>query len=143
MTQLPKLAPAVRRTCDRVGFAPRRGVKAAQELEIYGKYCGPGHGDGSHCTPPDDQVDAVCCRHDSCYGREGYFDCGCDCDLVRSMPTAIDNTASPSGRDAGTAAMLFFATTPCFNYVEVCIPVVGCHTVPVPFPGGPGKCLIN
>jgi hypothetical protein len=104
----------------------------ALELPFYGKYCGPGHGDPSHCSP-DDQVDAVCCQHDHCY-EDGYFDCGCDCDLVRSMPSAIANTASADGKDIGAKAMAFFAVSPC-SYGNI----LG---VPLPFPGGPLKCLL-
>ncbi len=111
------------------------------QLPIYGKYCGPGYGDPSGCTP-DDQVDATCCKHDFCYDKH-YFDCGCDCDLVRSMPSAIANTSSAGGKAAGLAAMAFFANVPCLNYVEVCIPFTdSCHTVVIPVPGGPTKCLL-
>jgi hypothetical protein len=113
------------------------------ELSIYGKYCGPGHTDPSGCTP-DDQVDAVCCKHDFCYDNQYYFDCGCDCDLVRSMPSAIANTSSEEGKAWGEAAMAFFATSPCvIDTIEVCLPFVGCETVPyLWFPGGPGKCAL-
>ncbi len=110
------------------------------ELPIWGKYCGPGHGDSSHCSP-NDPVDAVCCRHDLCYGQRGYFDCGCDCDLVRSMPDAIIQTDSEAGKAWGTAAISFFANSPCLHHVEVCVPKLGCHTVPIPDPGGSLKCV--
>jgi hypothetical protein len=111
------------------GFA----TAAVAGLPIYGKYCGPGHSDSTGCSP-EDEVDATCCKHDFCYEQNGFSDCGCDCDLVRSMPGAISNTSSPGGRDTGAAAMAFFATSPC----------IAAHVgpVPVPFPGGPEKCLI-
>lgn len=113
-------------------------------LPIYGNYCGPRYGDKTGCSPAQDQVDATCCRHDVCYDQRGYFDCGCDCDLVRSMPSAIANTSSAVGKAAGTAAMAYFATSPCVaTYVEVCIPFTDlCKTMPIIYPGGPTKCLL-
>lgn len=111
-------------------------------IPIYGNYCGPGHGDKTGCSPADDNVDATCCRHDVCYDQRHYFDCGCDCDLVRSMPDAIANTSSVAGKAAGTAAMAFFSVSPCRFQQEICVPGIGCTTVPIPFPGGPEKCLL-
>lgn len=112
-------------------------------LPIYGNYCGPGYGDKTGCSPAKDQVDASCCKHDVCYDQRGYFDCGCDCDLVRSMPDAIANTSSVAGVVAGTAAIEFFANSPCVaTRVEVCLPAVGCASVPILYPGGPSKCLL-
>jgi len=104
------------------------------ELPIYGNYCGPGHGDKTGCSPAIDRVDASCCKHDVCYDQRGYFDCGCDCDLVRSMPGAIANTSSVAGKAAGTAAMTFFATSPCV--------AAKVGPVPIIYPGGPAKCLL-
>ena len=129
MSHLPKLSLGVRRTAGgidaKLGLG---GITAQQELPIYGKYCGPGHGDSSGCTP-EDEVDAVCCRHDRCYSENGYFDCGCDKDLVTSMPGAIADTPSAAGKAAGTAAMAFFAVSPCL--CEVCVPVLGCTKIPM------------
>lgn len=105
---------------------------ALVELPVYGKYCGPGHGDPSGCKP-DDAVDAVCCTHDRCYS-DGYLDCGCDCDLVRSMAAAIENTPSSSGKAAGTAASALFALSPCT--------FPGPFGTRLPYSGGPGKCLL-
>jgi hypothetical protein len=128
-----------------LGIRPHygRGAIAPLELAVYGRYCGPDYGDPTGCTAPVDQVDAVCCRHDVCYGENGYFDCGCDCQLVEAMPSAIADTSSAQGKAAGTAAMIFFANSPCVTRAEVCIPVVGCVTVPIPNPGGPSKCLLS
>lgn len=142
MNYLPNLSTGIPRQVSATGVWPGGGVRAAQELPIYGKYCGPGHGDSSGCSPADDAVDATCCRHDVCYGEDGYLDCSCDCDLVRRMPGAIANTPSLAGQAAGTAAMTFFANSPCVHHQEVCLPVVGCTTIPIPYPGGPGKCVL-
>lgn len=106
------------------------------ELPVYGNYCGPGFGDPTGCTPAKDEVDAVCCRHDQCYGEHGYFNCGCDCDLVKSMPSAIANTPSAEGKAKGAAIMAFFANTPC----QCFDPIFGW---PIPIPGGPTKCLLS
>jgi hypothetical protein len=110
-------------------------------LDLYGKYCGPRYGDKTGCSPADDQVDATCCRHDVCYDQRDDFDCGCDCNLVRSMPDAIANTSSAEGKAWGAAAMALFSISPCIHHQEICIPGIGCQTVPIPFPGGPAKCL--
>ena len=134
MNHLPKLSTGVRRTAGGTGAKLGRGGVAAQfELEIYGKYCGPGHGDPSGCSP-DDEVDAVCCRHDKCYNKRGYLDCGCDRDLVISMPGAIANTPSAEGKAWGAAVMAFFAVSPCF--CEVCDPIFG-YCVDIPMVGTP------
>lgn len=121
-----------------------RGEFAASDLgiPIYGNYCGPGHGDATGCQPAKDQVDATCCRHDVCYDQRGYFDCKCDCDLVRRMSSAIASTSSDSGKAAGAAAMALFATSPCFDHREICIPFLGCTMVPIPYLGGAGKCSL-
>lgn len=98
MNYLPKLAMGVRRAAgalpttldagvpggERHGFgaASPRIVPASGGLPIYGNWCGPWHGGGRI-------IDAVCREHDLCYDREGYFDCGCNRDLVNAMPGAI------------------------------------------------------
>jgi hypothetical protein len=130
MNHLPKLFPGTRRTAGGIGTKLSRGGVAAQlKWEFYGKYCGPGHGDPTGCTP-DDEVDAVCCKHDRCYSERGYFDCGCDRNLVTSMPSAIANTPSAAGKAAGSAAMAFFTVSPCL--CEVCDPIFGlCVKIPM------------
>jgi hypothetical protein len=130
MDYLPKLHPGIQCHANNGGpILKNGGITAQQELKIYGKYCGPGHGDPSGCAP-EDEVDATCCRHDRCYSERGYLDCGCDRDLVMSMPAAIANTPSASGKAAGSAAMAFFAVSPCF--CKVCDPIFGlCLKVPM------------
>jgi hypothetical protein len=162
MKHLPNLSPAVRRAAFGLRARPQRAVSASQlesaaarssipgtsglppsllaaasqaaaAFPVYGKYCGPGHGDGSGCSPADDDVDAVCCRHDQCYGREGEFDCGCDCDLVAAMPGAIARSPSAEGRAKGALILELFRLSPC-----VCRIGPG----PLPNPGGPTKCAV-
>jgi hypothetical protein len=115
------------------------GVAAAElSLPIYGNFCGPGHGDMSN--DPIDAVDAVCKAHDSCYDSRGYFNCSCDRELIASMPRAILDTPSAGGKLAGAAAMAFFASVPCTCPLRICLPIIGCHTIPVPGHGGIGVC---
>jgi hypothetical protein len=76
---------------------------------VYGNYCGVGHGDPTGNTPPIDAVDAVCREHDLCYARLGAFDSRCDQAFVQSMPSAIANTPSLAGKNAGLLALLYFS----------------------------------
>lgn len=115
------------------GMSSARIVPASGGIPIYGNWCGPGHGGG----PPIDAVDAVCRAHDRCYGRKGYFDCGCNRDLIDAMPGAIARTPSVAGKAAGTVIGAFFSATPCV--CEVCLPFVGCFPIPAPFPAA---CLV-
>src|SRR5258706_6091126 len=159
MNHLPKLCVGVQRTAGVALTILGRGTAVAQAQSIrppmfleppsddlgpirptqlsggytalgpYGRYCSPGYGDKTGCTVVRDQVDATCCKHDVCYNHH-YFDCRCDCDLVRSMPSSIANTSSAEGKAWGVAAMALFAISPCFYYVEVWIPSTDlCHTV--------------
>jgi hypothetical protein len=107
--------------------------QAAASLPVYGNYCGIGHGDGSGCTPADDEVDAVCCRHDQCWSDRGDWDCGCDCELVADMPGAIARSSSAEARAKGALILEFFRLSPCACRVG---------PIPVPNPGGPTKCLV-
>jgi hypothetical protein len=38
--------------------------------------------------------------------------------------------------------MLLFGYSPCIAHTEICLPFVGCQTVPIPQPGGATKCLL-
>ena len=78
-------------------------------LPVYGNYCGVGHGDPTGNTPPIDAVDAVCREHDLCYARFGDFASRCDQAFVESMPSAIANTPSQAGKNAGLLALLYFS----------------------------------
>ena len=98
VSELPKIA------------APDNQITHQQvSLPVYGNYCGRGHGDPTGSTPPIDAVDAVCREHNMCYRRLGDFDPRCDRDLVENMPSAIANTPSPTGKNAGLLAMLYFS----------------------------------
>ena len=114
-------------------------------LELYGNWCGPGH--GGH-GPPIDAVDEVCCRHDQCYCAEGYLECSCDRDLVASMPGAIaDSNTPPDGQAFGLLAMSLFAASPCVCWYEVCYPLPwppfwDCSDIPVPGLPGLKRCLL-
>lgn len=132
--RLPKQANPIDRSG--VPATPRQGsgsrsagiVPSSGGIPIHGNWCGPGHGGG----PAIDAVDAVCREHDLCYDREGYFDCGCNRELVNAMPAAIAQTPSSAGRLAGTVIRGFFNATPCA--CEVCVPFLGCFKIPAPFP---------
>lgn len=79
-------------------------------LPVYGNYCGLGHGDPTFKTPPVDAVDLVCREHDRCYSLLGDFDSRCDENLIKLMPTAIANTRSLEGKNAGLLALLYFTS---------------------------------
>jgi hypothetical protein len=114
------------------------GGGPAPPLLSYGNYCGPGFGDPTGVTPPVDAVDAVCRRHDLCYGATTPFNCGCDRALITSMPAAIAATPSLVGRAAGAVAMSYFAGAPCT--CPLCLPPFGpCFPVPAGV-GGAGPC---
>jgi hypothetical protein len=76
---------------------------------VYGNYCGIGHGDPTWKTPPIDAVDLVCREHDRCYSLLGDFDKRCDRNLIELMPTAIAQTRSPLGKQAGLMALVYFS----------------------------------
>jgi hypothetical protein len=83
-------------------------------LPVYGNWCGPGHGGG---TPVDD-LDRACMRHDECYGRKGYFDCGCDAQLIRDIDTALSSgQVRLSGRVLGPLIRSWFTVQPCVRRV--------------------------
>lgn len=108
-------------------------------LPIYGNHCGPGFGDPN--VAPVDAVDTVCYRHDRCYERQGYFECSCDRALITSMPNAILQTPSAAGKVAGAGVMSYFSVAPCLCYPRLCLPFIGCISLPpVPGVGGLGPC---
>jgi hypothetical protein len=78
-------------------------------LPFYGNYCGPGHGDPTYQTPPVDGVDLACREHNRCYALLGDFDKRCDRRFVELLPTAIAETPSREGKNAGLLALLYFA----------------------------------
>lgn len=92
--------------------SPASGVQGYGEYEglpcLYGRWCGPGcSGPGA----PIDELDQCCKSHDECYGRRGYFNCGCDRDVVncvaplRSRPGAMGTWATRVHR--------YFSNSPC------------------------------
>jgi len=114
-------------------------------LPIYGRWCGPGHGGRAlNDPPPIDAVDEACMMHDLCYDNRGFFDCGCDRELILNMPGAILRTPTVLGQNAGTAVMNYFMQSPCSCRHRVCvrIPLVGrrCRRVTLPGFGGVGTC---
>ena len=78
-------------------------------LPFYGNYCGRGHGDPTYRTPPVDAVDLACREHNRCYGLLGDFDGRCDRRFVELLPTAIAETPSQEGKNAGLLALLYFS----------------------------------
>jgi hypothetical protein len=78
-------------------------------LPFYGNYCGPGHGDPTYKTPPVDGVDLACREHNRCYALLGDFDGRCDRRFVELLPTAIAETPSQEGKNAGLLALLYFS----------------------------------
>ena len=80
-----------------------------RSLPFYGNYCGRGHGDPTYQTPPVDAVDAACREHNRCYGLLGDFDEGCDRNFAEILPTAISETPSQAGKNAGLLALAYFS----------------------------------
>ena len=91
-----------------------KGLQAAPEdgIPVYGRWCGPGHGSGE----PIDEVDRACMEHDNCYDRNGYFDCGCDSQLLGDLQRAlVSGKLSPQARTAALAMSAWFSAQPCFT----------------------------
>ncbi|MCE4957825.1 hypothetical protein [Macrococcoides caseolyticum] len=65
----------------------RSNYNASIGLPLWGNWCGPGHGGGN----PQDKLDSLCMSHDECYGRDGYFSCKCDEDLVNGINNLYDS----------------------------------------------------
>ena len=96
-------------------------------IPIHGNWCGPGHGGGQ----PVDRLDEACMRHDQCYDRQGYLDCGCDQALVSEIDRA--NAAGQlSGSTAAKAFLIraWFSNSPCVRHVRI-----GNAIIPIPLPG--------
>ncbi len=88
----------------------------ALEFEFYGQYCGPAYGDETGCAPADDEVDAACCRHDTCYGRLRGHDCRCEKAMLKDQAVAIAKEAAKGNLAAvaaGEAMIALFAIKPC------------------------------
>jgi len=80
-----------------------------RSLPFYGNYCGRGHGDPTFEAPPVDAVDLACREHNRCYALLGDFDERCDRNFVGLLPTAISETPSPEGKNAGLLALAYFS----------------------------------
>jgi hypothetical protein len=80
-----------------------------RSLPLYGNYCGRGHGDPSYRTPPVDAVDLACREHNRCYGLLGDYDERCDRRFVEILPSAISETPSQAGKNAGLLALAYFS----------------------------------
>ena len=55
-------------------------------------------------------MDLVCREHDRCYSLLGDFHNRCDRNLIEIMPTAIANTPSAVGKQAGLLTLLYFSS---------------------------------
>jgi hypothetical protein len=86
-----------------LGFSGKIG------LPIYGVYCGPGFGDTTYETPPIDQVDALCMKHEICYEHVGYFACDCDLELQYGLKQVIKTSDNPQEVGAATTILAWFS----------------------------------
>eukprot|EP00742_Colponemidia_sp_Colp-10_P004609 GILJ01004919.1.p1 GENE.GILJ01004919.1~~GILJ01004919.1.p1 ORF type:complete len:238 (+),score=23.42 GILJ01004919.1:41-754(+) len=86
---------------------------AGFNIPIHGKYCGPGHGDGTYTTPPIDEVDRLCLEHDRCYDAR-YQDCGCDAMFIKGLEELKD----PAMSFVASTMSLWFASSPCTCHVN-------------------------
>lgn len=134
-------------SCKWMAVAPDTGrVVAANGIPVYGNHCGPGHGDRN--APAIDAVDQVCKDHDRCYDDRGYFNCGCDRELIAGMTAAVASEGlSAEGRTAGLGTIAYFSSAACTCMKRVCYHYPqcdwhGCHWVErcdwVPYGGGVG-----
>lgn len=57
-----------------------QGIETAAAMPIYGRWCGPGYGEGN--GTPIDLLDTGCKQHDLCYKKYGRHKCSCDVKLV-------------------------------------------------------------
>jgi hypothetical protein len=109
-------------------------------IPVYGNWCGPGFsGPGS----PIDEVDQACCRHDECFGENGFDDCKCNRDLIARLPVAAANPNVPaSGKVAAAGIVAALQLAPCICH-KACVPFLGCHDIPggLGVPGVPGLHL--
>ena len=76
-------------------FNGSQGI-ATYGLPVYGNWCGPGYGSGT----PIDYLDAACKAHDVCYGRDGYFNCDCDLEIINRINSQLHLM---SGEELNTA----------------------------------------
>ena len=107
---IAKISVPVASKLAKIGSSDNQITPQQLSLPVYGNYCGRGHGDPTWNTPPIDAVDAVCREHNRCYRLLDDFDCRCDRDLIESMPSAIANTPSLMGKNAGFLALLYFSS---------------------------------
>lgn len=66
------------------------GAVSGREL-YHGAFCG--HGTPPEGTPPVDDLDAACMRHDQCYDAARYRSCACDQALKREAIAIADGAA--------------------------------------------------
>ncbi len=97
---------ALRGDAGRPDLPPPTGGGKENEVPVHGNWCGPGHGGG----PPTSRLDAACREHDQCYERRGYFDCGCDLELLK----AAERLTGDAGEVAAALAIIhWYETAPC------------------------------
>jgi len=83
-------------------------------VQLHGHYCGPGHGDPTYRQKPVDQLDAVCMRHDKCYDKTGYLDCGCDYEYLKGLDQFIrENQTNKELRNTAWIMKTWFESSGC------------------------------
>lgn len=86
----------------------KQAKSATEGIPIYGNWCGPGHGSGT----PIDTLDAICKEHDLCYQQCGYFNCGCDEQLILAI-SQQEHKMKPKERIVALAIATYFKMAPC------------------------------
>lgn len=109
------------------------------DAEIYGRWCGKGHGysqsqvdnDTTGYTDPVDDFDAACKAHDLCYERKGWMHCNCEDQFLQTAanPNICANANNPSACDAaktaGIALLAGSRATACFCHKRIRIKIAG------------------
>lgn len=71
---------------------------------MWGNWCGPGYG-GQAAV---DLLDRACRDHDTCYASKGYFNCGCDQNLIAAINRDY-NRMHTAEKIAATAVKAYFS----------------------------------
>lgn len=96
---------------------PAAAARALQQsrpaipLPMYGAWCGPGHSGGKAI----DAIDSCCQAHDNCYDKSGYFDCGCDRQVLSCLGGVKVASTAVEANSFRQAATAYFRAAGCRN----------------------------
>ena len=85
-------------------------ANSTDELMYHGNWCGPGRsGPGA----PIDTMDAICKKHDECYGARGYFACSCDIAMVQDIRNNRGKFKGVKENAMAVSAATYFSNAMC------------------------------